>query len=456
MGRTNKLVDGCYSFWQGALFPLLQRLSPQLLAQTGVPIQPASAVTETSVASPSRVGVGNNAAGISRSGGRDAASQFHPQRSSSVTSGSGGVDPESAQGPAARRITVPPLPDILACSPAAAARAQAAALKATADAAVQAAIAAQLSAASAGGAADDSAAPGLAPGWQRRELASERVRQLADTAGAALEVRLHVSEQPQTVWMYNTAISSMMRNRDPAGFAAVCGAIMRPVMVAPQNQSAIAYSLPGLSNTRTRCGARILTLCLNVDGTARLMLTCLPVQAASAAAAHADAMQASAAELLAGPRRAAQRRDPESVDADTDATGVPSASATTAEAASAAPSSGTRPETDGCQSAEVSELPKPPSSDTRHAPEPLTHRLPGEYAAPLYDPDALQLWLLQCCQTVRLHMHVEHARHFQSVITMYQSSDRNRLRNTAQDVSDGVASATSPGSRWTTTTRATA
>lgn len=22
-GRTNKLVDGCYSFWQGALFPLL-------------------------------------------------------------------------------------------------------------------------------------------------------------------------------------------------------------------------------------------------------------------------------------------------------------------------------------------------------------------------------------------------------------------------------------------------
>ena len=30
-GRTNKLVDGCYSFWQGGLFPLLQRLSPQLM-----------------------------------------------------------------------------------------------------------------------------------------------------------------------------------------------------------------------------------------------------------------------------------------------------------------------------------------------------------------------------------------------------------------------------------------
>lgn len=31
-GRTNKLVDGCYSFWQGALFPLLQRLLRRLPA----------------------------------------------------------------------------------------------------------------------------------------------------------------------------------------------------------------------------------------------------------------------------------------------------------------------------------------------------------------------------------------------------------------------------------------
>ena len=37
MGRTNKLVDGCYSFWQGGLFALLQRLSPELLRQCGVP-----------------------------------------------------------------------------------------------------------------------------------------------------------------------------------------------------------------------------------------------------------------------------------------------------------------------------------------------------------------------------------------------------------------------------------
>lgn len=32
-GRTNKLVDGCYAFWQGATAGLLQRLTPQLVAQ---------------------------------------------------------------------------------------------------------------------------------------------------------------------------------------------------------------------------------------------------------------------------------------------------------------------------------------------------------------------------------------------------------------------------------------
>lgn len=25
-GRTNKLVDGCYSFWQGGVFPLLHKV----------------------------------------------------------------------------------------------------------------------------------------------------------------------------------------------------------------------------------------------------------------------------------------------------------------------------------------------------------------------------------------------------------------------------------------------
>ncbi len=40
MGRTNKLVDGCYSFWQAAIFPLLQTLQPELLRQTGNPCPP--------------------------------------------------------------------------------------------------------------------------------------------------------------------------------------------------------------------------------------------------------------------------------------------------------------------------------------------------------------------------------------------------------------------------------
>lgn len=47
MGRTNKLVDGCYSYWQGALIPLLQQLGPELLAQSGLP-QPVTASPESS------------------------------------------------------------------------------------------------------------------------------------------------------------------------------------------------------------------------------------------------------------------------------------------------------------------------------------------------------------------------------------------------------------------------
>lgn len=36
-GRTNKLVDGCYSLWQGGIFPLFQQLGPEYLQQIGVP-----------------------------------------------------------------------------------------------------------------------------------------------------------------------------------------------------------------------------------------------------------------------------------------------------------------------------------------------------------------------------------------------------------------------------------
>ncbi|KAJ7548772.1 hypothetical protein O6H91_07G026300 [Diphasiastrum complanatum] len=35
-GRTNKLVDGCYSFWQGGIFPLIQHVIPRLVSQLPV------------------------------------------------------------------------------------------------------------------------------------------------------------------------------------------------------------------------------------------------------------------------------------------------------------------------------------------------------------------------------------------------------------------------------------
>lgn len=35
-GRTNKLVDGCYSFWQGGAFPIIHRMlyeeNPEILS----------------------------------------------------------------------------------------------------------------------------------------------------------------------------------------------------------------------------------------------------------------------------------------------------------------------------------------------------------------------------------------------------------------------------------------
>ena len=42
-GRTNKLVDACYSFWQGALFPLLRKLRPFELKEENPHDTPLSA-----------------------------------------------------------------------------------------------------------------------------------------------------------------------------------------------------------------------------------------------------------------------------------------------------------------------------------------------------------------------------------------------------------------------------
>jgi len=50
MGRTNKLVDGCYSFWQGGIFPLLQKLMPDYLAQCSIPHTPSPPYSATATA----------------------------------------------------------------------------------------------------------------------------------------------------------------------------------------------------------------------------------------------------------------------------------------------------------------------------------------------------------------------------------------------------------------------
>lgn len=68
MGRTNKLVDGCYSFWQGGIFPLLQKLMPDYLAQCGIPHIPSpfSSATATAPASTANADAGSGYKASSR------------------------------------------------------------------------------------------------------------------------------------------------------------------------------------------------------------------------------------------------------------------------------------------------------------------------------------------------------------------------------------------------------
>ena len=63
MGRTNKLVDGCYSFWQGGLFPLLQKLMPDYLAQTSIPCMQSTSSSVASTTAGSSGGQGEISSG---------------------------------------------------------------------------------------------------------------------------------------------------------------------------------------------------------------------------------------------------------------------------------------------------------------------------------------------------------------------------------------------------------
>uniref|UniRef100_A0A7N1A0S1 Protein farnesyltransferase subunit beta n=1 Tax=Kalanchoe fedtschenkoi TaxID=63787 RepID=A0A7N1A0S1_KALFE len=51
-GRTNKLVDGCYSFWQGGAFPLLQRLGSVVNEQLGIGTEEHTSISTEGVDSP--------------------------------------------------------------------------------------------------------------------------------------------------------------------------------------------------------------------------------------------------------------------------------------------------------------------------------------------------------------------------------------------------------------------
>lgn len=97
MGRTNKLVDGCYSYWQGALFPLLQSLQqPQqqfdlMMAASAGPAGPAPAAASRQQHSPSAAR-------------QEAAGPMKQTESSAQRMGT--------SRSTSRSITVPPLPDL--------------------------------------------------------------------------------------------------------------------------------------------------------------------------------------------------------------------------------------------------------------------------------------------------------------------------------------------------------
>ena len=117
-------------------------------------------------------------------------------------------------------------------------------------------------------------------------------------------------------------------------------------------------------------------------------------------------MQFSAVELLAEQRRAPGRSKPDIGDADTKAAAQSHVSTTTAEVAPRPAMLGAATASDSHGMAADYEM-ATRNSESQHAPAQLVHRLQGDYPAPLYDAEALQLWLLQCCQTVRRHLCTE-------------------------------------------------
>ena len=99
MGRTNKLVDGCYSFWQGGIFPLLRMLMPDYLAQTHIPTMPwVATAPEDECMEPSNRGVGSSGQGAASSG-QGAGGSGQDATGSEASAGQASSDAEGRLGP---------------------------------------------------------------------------------------------------------------------------------------------------------------------------------------------------------------------------------------------------------------------------------------------------------------------------------------------------------------------
>ena len=95
MGRTNKLVDGCYSYWQGGLFPLLQSLR--------LPPMPTAAAGTADTA---------QAAHAPAAGGAAAGSRQEVPVPAQPTASAAAEPAVTQRSAAQQRITVPPLPPL--------------------------------------------------------------------------------------------------------------------------------------------------------------------------------------------------------------------------------------------------------------------------------------------------------------------------------------------------------
>lgn len=131
------------------------------------------------------------------------------------------------------------------------------------------------------------------------------------------------------------------------------------------------------------------------------MTTHRRAQASSAAASYAEAMQVSAAELLSRGVISPPPHAPPDGSREVLPQATSSAEGTTPAAGESASWEVPEGAAHGVQQPAGAQIGL--SEPTGNAAEEgfAAHQLPGDFPSPLYSPEALQLWLLQCCQQVR-------------------------------------------------------